>query len=87
MAKRLWSLAAIPLAFAVFVYKNEGVAVGDKDHHVTVQHYMQIPYLLLFTAGCLTAVHFTPSRYSQALTSDPMKPLHVHSRLYSDTPS
>jgi len=74
MAKHLWSLAAIPLAFAVFVYKNGGVAVGDKEHHVPVQHYMQIPYLLLFTAGCLTAVHFIPSRYSQALTSNTGKP-------------
>lgn len=62
MAQSLWSLAAIPVAFAVFVYKNGGVVVGDKGHHVPVQHFMQIPYLLLFTAGCLATVHFTPHR-------------------------
>ena len=62
MAQSLWSLAAIPVAFAVFVYQNGGVVVGDKAHHVPVQHYMQIPYLLLFTAGCLAAMHFTPHR-------------------------
>ena len=62
MAQSLWSLPAIPVAFAVFVYLNGGVVVGDKAHHVPVQHYMQIPYLLLFTAGCLAAVHFTPNR-------------------------
>ncbi len=62
MAQSLWGLAAIPAAFAVFVYKNGGVVVGDKAHHVPVQHIMQIPYLLLFTAGCLAAVHYTPHR-------------------------
>ena len=62
MAQSLWSLAAIPVAFAAFVYKNKGVVVGDRAHHVPVQHFMQIPYLLLFTTSCLAAVHFTPHR-------------------------
>ena len=62
MLKSLWSMAAIPAAFAGFVYRNGGVAVGDKEHHTSVLHLMQIPYLLLFTAGCLAAVHLAPSR-------------------------
>ena len=62
MVKSLWSMAAIAAAFAAFVHRNGGVAVGDKEHHVPVIHLMQIPYLLLFTAGCLAAVHLTPYR-------------------------
>lgn len=62
MVKSLWSMAAIAAAFAAFVYRNGGVAVGDKEHHVPMMHLMQIPYLLLFTAGCLAAVHLTPYR-------------------------
>ena len=62
MVKSLWSMAAIAAAFAAFVYRNGGVAVGDKEHHVPMMHLMQMPYLLLFTAGCLAAVHLTPYR-------------------------
>ena len=84
MAQSLWSLAAIPVAFALFVYKNGGVVVGDKAHHVPVQHFMQIPYLLLFTAGCLAAVHFTPHRcflsFTIKLQQSSCKGLQQHSR-------
>ena len=64
LAKHLWSLAAIPAAFAAFVLWNGGVAVGDRAHHVPVLHFMQVPYLLLFTVGCLAAVHLAPDRYA-----------------------
>ena len=37
-------------------------SVGDKEHHMPVMHLMQIPNVLLFTAGCLAAVHQTSSR-------------------------
>lgn len=67
--KSLWSMAAIPAAFAAFVYRNGGVAVGDKEHHTPVMHLMQIPYLLLFTGGCLAAVHLAPSRCIASLCS------------------
>ena len=64
LAKHLWSLAAVPAAFAAFVLWNGGVAVGDRAHHVPVLHFMQVPYLLLFTVGCLAAVHLAPDRYA-----------------------
>lgn len=64
LARSLWSLAAIVVAFAVFVKKNGGVVVGDKAHHMPVLHFMQVPYLLLFTAGALAAIHLSPYRYS-----------------------
>lgn len=63
LVKSLWSLAAIPAAFAAFVLWNGGVAVGDRAHHVPVLHFMQVFYLLLFTVGCLAAVHLAPDRY------------------------
>ena len=58
----LWSLALVPAAFAAFVWVNGGIVVGDRGNHTPVQHPMQIPYLLLFTAGALAPVHFCLSR-------------------------
>ncbi|CAK0787759.1 hypothetical protein CVIRNUC_010981 [Coccomyxa viridis] len=66
LVKSLWSLAAIPAAFAAFVLWNGGVAVGDRAHHVPVLHFMQVFYLLLFTVGCLAAVHLAPDRVQLA---------------------
>ncbi len=64
LAARLWSLAAVPAAFAVFVARNGGIAVGDKGNHAPVLHLMQASYLALFCAAALAPVHFSMARQS-----------------------
>jgi len=44
-------LAAVPVAFAVFVVLNGGVAVGDRTAHAPVVHAMQLQYCALWVAG------------------------------------
>ena len=49
LAGRLWPLAAVPAAFALFVLRNGGVVVGDRSAHAPVKHLMQPLYFLGFS--------------------------------------
>ncbi|KAK9824640.1 hypothetical protein WJX72_011988 [[Myrmecia] bisecta] len=62
LVARLWSLALVPLAFAVFVNLNGGIVVGDRSAHVPVWHLAQPLYFVLYTASCLAPFHFHPAR-------------------------
>lgn len=64
LLRDLWSLALVPAAFAVFLVVNGGIVVGDRGNHTPVLHIMQLPYLLLFTAGALAPMHFNFTRYT-----------------------
>ena len=55
-------LAAVPLAFGVFVWRNGGIVVGDKAHHEPSLHLVQPLYCALFCAATLWPVTFSPSR-------------------------
>jgi alpha-1,2-glucosyltransferase len=49
LVSRLTPLAAVVVAFALFVVLNGGVVVGDRAHHAPVKHWMQLFY---FSASC-----------------------------------
>ena len=61
LAGRLWPLAAVPAAFAVFVLHNGGVVVGDRSAHVPVKHLMHPLYFFAFSALALAPVLLRPS--------------------------
>ena len=44
LAHTLWPLLAVIASFIVFVVRNKGIVVGDKDHHTPVTHWVQLMY-------------------------------------------
>jgi len=65
---QLWPLLVVPTAFAVFVFLNGGVAVGDRANHTPVLHLAQPLYCLLFCTGFLPQITFHPSRCKPEFT-------------------
>ncbi|XP_005096984.1 putative Dol-P-Glc:Glc(2)Man(9)GlcNAc(2)-PP-Dol alpha-1,2-glucosyltransferase [Aplysia californica] len=49
ICKVFWYLCVL-LAFAVFVYLNEGIVVGDRKHHQAVLNFPQVFYFLAASA-------------------------------------
>ena len=46
----IWPYAAVATVFALFVYINDGIVVGDRSSHQLV---LNLPQLLYFAAFCL----------------------------------
>ena len=46
----IWPYAAVATVFALFVYINDGIVVGDRSSHQSV---LNLPQLLYFAAFCL----------------------------------
>lgn len=43
--------SVVILAFLIFVYRNEGIVVGDKTAHTPVVHLTQVLYCVVFISG------------------------------------
>ena len=53
LVRRFGALALVPAGFALFVVRNGGVAVGDKDAHRPVLHFAQLLYFCSCSLGFL----------------------------------
>ena len=62
LLRALWPFAVVVGAFAVFVVRNGGVVVGDKEHHIPVRHLMQPLYCLVYCTVLLNPVYWLPTR-------------------------
>lgn len=62
LARKLGPLATVPAAFAVFVWLNGGVVIGDRLMHAPVWHLVQPLYFLLFAAAALAPATLNTDR-------------------------
>ncbi len=54
----LWPLLLVPAGFVVFLVRNGGVTVGDKEAHQPVRHAAQLVYFVLYCLAWLWPVVF-----------------------------
>lgn len=50
LLKALWMYFLVCCGFALFIYVNKGIVVGDRSHHEACLHFPQLFYFLCFAA-------------------------------------
>lgn len=53
---------AVCAGFAIFLWVNGGVALGDKGAHMPTVHVMQLPYFALVTCAAFGLAFDVPNR-------------------------
>jgi len=75
IVRKTWPLAILGITFAVFVFWNRGIVLGDRNAHEPVMHLMQPLYFALFCMFSAWPVFLDPkilNRLKQSWRQRPM---------------